>query len=795
MSSPLLVAASVGMGPEQVAIDFVGSSNIWIDETYDSRPIELGQQLVLRALQDTAPGQLEIVVFDYLLRGFAAPFANLQTASDRMLTILGSPKDLLDYCATLRMHVEGVKNVIQGREPSLLEFRATIGSPVESYKLVVLVVDFFFLDEALKEQLSILMRSGPTAGVTFLVIAPNDESAGQILNKGEELCFEPGVVVTSRGRFRLERLPAGHIIAECDRITHLVDTSKSPPIRFNEIQDVNHQWGADSSGGLTFAVGMYGVNVAEITLGNEKDQRHNALVTGAVGQGKSNLLSVIIHSLCQRYSPDQLELYLLDFKEGVTLEPFSNRRHEDYLPQARVLGLESDTDFGIAVLEHLHDVYEQRMRLFKGAGTQNLQQYRRAHAGERLPRILLIIDEFQMMFSDRDTSREVAALLSRSVRLFRAAGIHVVLASQTISTGVDLPKDSDVFAQIPIRIALKNSVRESEATLTLGNSAAADLRMGQAIVNLNYGAIAANRKVSIALADDAELKQLRHGWWLQARTTTSPPFTFDGNHTAQLVSVLPNLLALRNSPDDVRRIFLGEEISVETSARGLVIDRTPGRNLAILGLGDKNADPQGARGPTNAAIGMLQSAGLALAFQHPSGDARFVCFDLLSPSVARENNLGAFMDKMAQLGFAIERYGESQVEAVLNDLAGELPNRGETDEATYLLGFALDRLPKMPKPFEQIIKEGPSRGIHTLGWWQKVANFNAHIGFGNASTFDIKAILRVDEREVSQLLGPFVQWQVHDNRALVADSTYLNTPEPIIPFMPLTPEVALQLHL
>ena len=795
VASPLAVASSITMGPEQVAVDFIGTSNIWIDETYDTRPVELGQQLVLRALQETAPGQLEVIVFDYLLRGFISPFADLQKASDKLLTILSSSKELLDYCATLRMHIEGVKNVIQAREPSLREFRAKINTPVESYKLVVLVADFYFLDDTLKEQLSILMRSGPAAGVTFLIISPNDDSAAQIQDKGQQIGFEPGMAMTPRGPFRLERAPGGYIVDQCEKIRRLTDTAKSPPIRFNEIQDLNRSWDQDSSVGLTFAIGKYGVNIHEITLGNEKEQRHNALVTGAVGQGKSNLVSVIIHSLCQRYSPDELELYLLDFKEGVTLEPFSNRRHEDYLPHARVLGLESDTDFGIAVLEHLYDLYEQRMRLFKDAGTQNLQQYRKAHPAERMPRILLIIDEFQMMFTDRDTSRKVAALLSRSVRLFRAAGIHVILASQTISSGVDLPKDSDVFAQVPIRIALKNSIRESEATLTLGNAAATDLRMGQAIVNLDYGAPSSNRKVSIALADEDELARLRHRWWLQARATTAAPFTFDGNRAAQVVSILPSLLTLRQTAGGVRRIFLGEEISVDTSARGLVIDRTPGRNLAILGLGDKNADPQGARGPTNAAIGMLQAAGLALAFQHPGGDARFICLDLLSPSVARENNLGAFSDKMMQLGFAVEKYGESQIEAVLNDLAAELPTRGDTAEAVYLLGFALDRLSAMPKVFERIIKEGPSRGIHTLSWWQKTANFNAHIGFGNASAFDIKAILRVDSREVSQLLGPFVQWEVRDNRALVADSTYRDNPETIIPFMPLTPATAMLVHL
>ena len=88
---------------------------------------------------------------------------------------------------------------------------------------------------------------------------------------------------------------------------------------------MEHFWTESSVDGLTFCVGKYGINNMEITIGDEINQRHNAVITGAVGQGKSNLISVIIHSLCMRYSPRELQMYLLDFKEGVTFKAFSNK--------------------------------------------------------------------------------------------------------------------------------------------------------------------------------------------------------------------------------------------------------------------------------------------------------------------------------------------------------------------------------------------------------------------------------------------------------------------------------------
>ena len=117
---------------------------------------------------------------------------------------------------------------------------------------------------------------------------------------------------------------------------------------------MNRMWFDNSINGLTFSIGMHGINNMEITIGDEINQRHNAIITGAVGQGKSNLISMIIHSLCHRYSPKELQLYLLDFKEGVTFKTFSNIGQDVYLPHAKALGLESDSSFGLAVLTFLY---------------------------------------------------------------------------------------------------------------------------------------------------------------------------------------------------------------------------------------------------------------------------------------------------------------------------------------------------------------------------------------------------------------------------------------------------------
>lgn len=771
MATEMNVASRLSLGRGNNIINCVGQGNVWIDEDFDDHTLQIAQEVMIKALMGTDPGDLELTVFDYNLRGISAPFSRL--ASDHLLRILLDEQELADYLNQLKHHVQGVKNVIQGRARSLADFRTMTGKRIEGYKLVVITADMYLLDDKIKETLAILLAAGPRAGVSFVIVSPSDADT-------EFLRDRCTVVDTARISSATN---AEVILASCESLVNRLRQAKSDPVRFSEVEDLNTMWQGDSTDGITFTVGQYGLDTVRITMGSNREQLHNALITGAVGQGKSNLIAVIIHSLCQRYSPRELELYLLDFKEGVTLKTYANIDHEDYLPHAKALGLESDVSFGIAVLEHLYEVYEDRMHLFKDHGVQNLKQYRES-TGEVVARIVVVIDEFQMMFEDRDTARHVVALLSKCTRLFRAAGIHFILASQTIASGIELSKDSDIFAQTPIRMAHRNSVRESEATLGLGNAAAADLKMGQAIVNTDYGALASNKKVLVALADDETLAELRRTWWRAARDYTKPPYVFDGNRIIRIDAALDTLLAARGGRPT---LALGQEIAVGGETLQLDFGSDSGRNLAIFGTGNDRRANQGA-GTGNSAIGMLQSAALSLARRNTKGDAQFVLCDMTDPDTATANNMGGFQDLMTEVGFPMEVLDGSQFADRISELVNGLHTRTAADDMIYLIGIGLDRLTDMPSDFGQLITDGPARGIHTLGWWQKSNVFEQQIGYGNSDFFDIKVLLRMDEREAQHILGPFIQWKPQHNRALIADSAYRPEPVTVIPFMPPTPQ-------
>src|SRR5207249_4006133 len=124
----------------------------------------------------------------------------------------------------------------------------------------------------------------------------------------------------------------------------------------------------------------------------------HVLVAGKTGSGKSTLLHALITNVSLLYSPDEIELYLIDFKKGVEFRTYAAHQ----LPHARVVAIESDREFGLSVLQKLDLELKQRGERFRKVGAQDLAAYRELNGSDRMPRILLIVDEFQEFFVEDD---------------------------------------------------------------------------------------------------------------------------------------------------------------------------------------------------------------------------------------------------------------------------------------------------------------------------------------------------------------------------------------------------------
>lgn len=770
----LCVADSFDLGLAR--FDFVGAGNIWVDDSLvDDSSVRFVQYLIGNALTHTSPGQLEIIAFDDSLTGLVAPFQEINNGGERLLKVVNSPKELAGVLEYLRRHIQGVANVVQGRSSTLTEFRRAVGKPIEGYKLVVLSADFGLLDDGIQNAVRTLAKAGPRNGVSFVIHAPslgvNEyflELFQQVEVSGDVLCDQTGMPIGS-----FQAPSAEELIDIAYSVQKALVSLPVEIVPFGEIESLVDPWQHNSRDGITFTVGRYGTSAIAITLGDEVNQRHNALVTGAVGQGKSNLISVIVHSLCHRYSPQELQLYLLDFKEGVTLQRFTDGPAGEYLPHARVLGLEADREFGLAVLTHLFAIYSSRMKEFKRAGVQSVREYRTKYPDAVMPRIVLFVDEFQMMFAERDKiSDQIADLLQRGVRLFRACGIHIVLSSQTIGGNNSLIGSAaeGLFGQVPVRIALKNSIAESHATLGSRNDAAAHLRSREAIVNLDYGEVSQNRKTSIAFADEEVLAPMRHSWWIAASSTPAP-YVFNGERALCLEDSNGMIGNLTQPSGQSPLALFGQQIEVGGTVLGVAMNNDAGRNVAIVG-------------PSNAAI-PLANALRGLSLQPHVGEVEVVVLDFLHVNEQWEVAREQLYADLVGAGVSLRLIAPEDAGATLTELAERVdatPSSSPLTRTSYVLGLGMERLRDVDR-LPDLCRNGPGGGIHILGWWMKADAFNEQVGYGGAAYFDVKAAYGLDTQTTRRFIDePLLEWRPRANRMIIWDSASMPAPVRVIPY-------------
>lgn len=193
-----------------------------------------------------------------------------------------------------------------------------------------------------------------------------------------------------------------------------------------------------------------------------KDFPH-LLVCGTTGSGKSIFIHSVIMSLIMRNTPEELKLVMIDPKR-VEFGKYKDIAHLMCPPI-------NDSNKAYVALNKLVDVMEFRYRLFEKTGVSNIKQYNAdalENGKDKLPYIVLICDEFADLM---DTNRKCSEPVVRIGQKARAAGIHMIIATQrpsvNVITGV-------IKANLPVRVALSCSSSTDSQTI-LGEGGAEKL--------------------------------------------------------------------------------------------------------------------------------------------------------------------------------------------------------------------------------------------------------------------------------------------------------------------------------
>lgn len=499
---------------------------------------------------------------------------------------------------------------------------------------------------------------------------------------------------------------------------------------------------------------------------------HHGLIGGDTQMGKTNLLHVLLTQLCLRYSPEELDLYLLDFKE-VEFDGYLVAS----LPHARAIASRTDREFGLSVLRRFREEIERRSQMFRETGTTHIADYRRKTSGV-LPRAVVVMDEFQVMFRDDDRlSAEAGALLEDIARRGAAFGLHLLLASQSPGSGRTIGYLRPIYEQMALRIALGCRLPSvSQAILGDGDEGATHLlRPGEAIYNDRGAERSSNRTIRIAELPNSE----REGWLktvsLMARGRSyPPPATLDPDAPAQLQEhrAFADLFTRSgwDLPGPTIEAWLGEPIEIRAPTAA-TFERFPRSNLLVVGD----------EAPSH---GLLLATILSIVTQRSPDEVEFVIVEFARPS----SPFHGFFDELESLlPHHLKVAGPRSAALVLQESVEALPGRRADNDLAgrdlFIVVAGIHRWHEavteaqygqqneVGRCLAELADRGPEDGVHVLVWSDGFGAVERALRRNGLGLFDLRVAFRVSENDSIAILGTPAAARLADNRALfrVAD--------------------------
>ncbi len=457
------------------------------------------REMLMRLLSSAPLAQLEVILVDALSLGGIFNLARRLLDKDNdfiyqqmILTESEEIKEDLKYLyeylkVNLQEKLAGYKDFAHynGIKEDQLPLKALFLSGVDALSSDAL----YYLEK--------IMRFGSKNGVLSFVnleSEKNNQSAEDLKRYAEffkdrtsfeRLKYLNAEVINDHG------IQSKHMQDFATKIKAYYEQKKQVKRELKDLQREQKFWTKSSQFRVSVPMG-WDINHKEVCFEIGEAQNHT-LICGRSGSGKSNFLHVLIQNLAFYYAPNEVQLFLLDYKEGVEFNAYAKER---ILEHARLVSMASSVGFGVSFLSWLDKETKRRGELFKQFNVKDLSDYRKH--GE-MPRLIVVIDEFQVLFSDSATKEKerVERYLNTILKKGHSYGVHLILATQTMR-GADSNKS--LMAQIANRIALPMDAEDSKSILN--DDVACELVRPEGIFNNNGGHQKYHTKMSIPKAPD-----------------------------------------------------------------------------------------------------------------------------------------------------------------------------------------------------------------------------------------------------------------------------------------------------
>ncbi|SNU01535.1 FtsK/SpoIIIE family protein [Ruaniaceae bacterium KH17] len=280
---------------------------------------------------------------------------------------------------------------------------------------------------------------------------------------------------------------------------------------------------AIAGSGLSVALGRSDAGPVQIDLARAP----HALVAGATGSGKSELLTSWLLLMAARLPPTHLNIVLIDFKGGATSDTLAE------LPHVADTATDLDPASAQRIITSLRAALRERERVLAAQHARDISEL-----DDPPPRLVIVVDEFRALADDvPDTLDQLVRLAAQG----RSLGVHMILATQRPSGAVT----PDMRANIPLRIALR-ATESADSHDLIGTDAAARLAAvpGRAVV-----VDGTHRVAQIAWTPDpaAEVAAIRRRW---AGCHATPPWL---PALPARLTAAPGGVALVDEPEHLRR--------------------------------------------------------------------------------------------------------------------------------------------------------------------------------------------------------------------------------------------------
>lgn len=272
-------------------------------------------------------------------------------------------------------------------------------------------------------------------------------------------------------------------------------------------------WNRTSPGTMAFVLGK---DITGQPVLAQLEKMPHLLIAGQTGSGKSVAINTLITSLLYRCSPAELKLIMVDPKQ-VELAPYNDIPH-------LLTPVITEPEKCISALKWAVAEMERRLRTFAGVGKRNIQEFNDLDDTQSMPFVVIIIDELAdlMMMAARD----VEALIVRVAQKARAAGIHLVLATQRPSVNVITGL---IKANVPGRVAF--TVASQIDSRTIIDQAGAEKLLGMGDMLYLNASLPKPKRIQGALITDNETLKICQ--FLKKQQ----PVEYDGEVVSQPVSL------------------------------------------------------------------------------------------------------------------------------------------------------------------------------------------------------------------------------------------------------------------